>query len=328
VVIHTRARRLTGTSHARGYGRRTRLSALIRASVVTSLAALATASAAAAADPVVAAAGDIACPPSDPLFNGGAGGPNNCAQRRTSDLIAPATAVLALGDNQYNSGALSDFNASYAPSWGRFKSTTYPVPGNHEYGTSSAGGYFSYFGSRAGTKGQGWYSFDVGVWHVLAINSECDRLAGACASDGAQERWVRADLAAHTNACTLAFFHEPRFASGSAVIKNATAMAPIWNDLYNANADLVLTGHKHFYERLAPLNTTGAVDNARGLREFIVGTGGEDHSGRPAPITGSQVRENTTFGILKVGLHASGYDWRFVAEPGKTFTDSGSASCH
>jgi hypothetical protein len=290
--------------------------------------ALAGASAAAAADPVIAAAGDIACSPSDPAYNGGAGGPANCAQKRTSDLIAPADAVLALGDNQYNTGSLPNYNASFGPTWGRYKSITYPVPGNHEYGTSQAGGYFSYFGARAGTKGQGWYSFDLGTWHVLAINGECDRNGGVCASGAAEEQWVRQDLAAHPTACTLAFWHQPRFSSGSAVVKNAEAMAPIWNDLYNANADLVLVGHKHFYERFAPLNTTGAVDNARGLREIIVGTGGEDHSGKPAPRAGSIVRENLTFGILKVGLHPGSYDWRFVPEPGKTFTDSGSATCH
>jgi hypothetical protein len=300
----------------------------IVATAVAATAALVSASAAAAADPVIAAAGDIACAPSDPLFNSGLGGPDNCAQQRTSNLVGSVTAVLALGDSQYNSGSLADFNASYAKSWGRFKSTTYPVPGNHEYGTSQAGGYFSYFGSRAGTKGQGWYSFDLGTWHVLAINSECDRLGSACAAGGAQEAWVRSDLAAHPNACTLAFFHEPRFASGSAVIKNAAAMAPIWNDLYNSRADLVLTAHKHSYERFAPLNASGGVDTARGMREFVVGTGGEDRAGRPAPITGSEVRDNKTFGVLKVTLSSGGYGWNFVPEPGKTFTDSGTTSCH
>jgi hypothetical protein len=279
-------------------------------------------------NPVIAAAGDIACAPSDPLFNGGLGGPDNCAQKRTSDLIGTVNGVLALGDTQYNSGALADFNASYAKSWGRFKSITYPVPGNHEYGTSKAGGYFSYFGSRAGTAAQGWYSFDIGTWHVLAINSECDRLAGACAAGGAEEAWVKADLAATTKACTLAFWHEPRFSSGSTIVKNAAAMAPIWNDLYNRRADLVLTAHKHSYERLAPLNTTGAVDTVRGMREFVVGTGGEDRAGAPAPITGSEVRNNKTFGVLKLTLRAGHYDWNFVPEPGKTFTDSGTGDCH
>jgi calcineurin-like phosphoesterase family protein len=306
----------------------TSLPRVIRTSLVALLAAAAVPSVAAAADPVIAAAGDIACAPSDPLFNGGAGAPDNCGERRTSDLIGNVNAVLALGDEQYNSGALSDFNASYDTTWGRFKSITYPVPGNHEYGTSKAGGYFAYFGSRAGAKGQGWYSFDVGSWHILALNSECDRLTGACATGGAEEAWVKADLAATHKACTLAFFHEPRFSSGTAVVKNATAMAPIWTDLYNGRADVVLAGHKHFYERFAPLNATGAVDQVNGMRELIVGTGGEDRAGRPAGITGSEVRDNKTFGVLKVTLHAGRYDWQFVPEPGKTFTDSGSGTCH
>jgi hypothetical protein len=162
---------------------------------------------------------------------------------------------------------------------------------------------------------------------VLAINSECDRLAGACAAGGAQEKWVKADLAATHKACTLAFFHEPRFSSGVAVVKNATAMAPIWNDLYNARADVVLTAHKHFYERFAPLNASGGVDAAKGMREFIVGTGGDDHAGTPAKIAGSEVLYAKAFGILRLGLHAGSYDWRFVAEPGKTFTDSGTGTC-
>src|SRR4051794_4584812 len=245
------------------------------------LSALALASSAAAADPTIAAAGDIACAPADPLFNAGLGGPDNCAQQRTSDLIGGVDAVLALGDNQYNGGGLADFMASYDPSWGRFKAITRPVPGNHEYGTPGAAGYFDYFGDRAGTRGQGWYSFDLGAWHVLAINSECDELGDACAPGGAQEAWVRQDLAAHPTACTLAFWHEPRFASGSAPIENAAAMGPIWSALYDAGVDLALVAHKHFYERLAPLNVAGAADRAGGIRQLIVGTGGEDRAGNP-----------------------------------------------
>src|SRR3954469_1321692 len=177
---------------------------LARFPLAVSLAAaagLATAGAAAAADPTIAAAGDIACSPADPFFNGGLGGPVNCAQQRTSNLLPGANAVLALGDNQYNSGGLSDYLASYDKSWGRFKGVTFPVPGNHEYGTSGAGGYFSYFGARAGSRSKGWYSFDVGTWHIIALNSQCDRLAGACASGGAQEAWLRNDLANTHKAC-------------------------------------------------------------------------------------------------------------------------------
>jgi len=275
-----------------------------------------------AADPIVAAAGDIAC------ARGQAATATKCAQKRTSDLVPPADVVLALGDNQYSSGSYPNYTASYAPTWGLFFSITNPIPGNHEYGASGAAGYFQYFGARAGAKGKGWYSFEIGAWHVIAINSECNRLSGACRVGGAQESFVRADLAAHPNACTLAYWHEPRFSSGAAAVTHAAAMAPIWNDLYDANADLVLSAHKHAYERFAPLNKSGAVDSVRGMREIIAGTGGEDHAGGARKITGSEVRNNSTFGALKLTLHPTGYDWRFMPEPGKTFTDSGSTACH
>jgi hypothetical protein len=275
------------------------------------------------ADPIVAAAGDIACPPGRVVTA------TTCAQKRTSDLIGSVNAVLPLGDNQYNSGTLAQYSAVYRPSWGRFDALAHPVPGNHDYGTTGRTGFWDYFGARAGTPGQGWYSYDLGGWHLLAINSECDRLpAGTCAVGGAEETWVRADLAAHPNRCTLAYWHEPRFSSGSATVTNALAMAPIWNDLYDANADVVLAAHKHGYERFATLSKSGTVDTARGMREIIVGTGGEDHAGGAARITGSQVRNNATFGVLRLTLHPAGYDWRFVPEPGKTFTDSGTGTCH
>jgi acid phosphatase type 7 len=278
---------------------------------------------------VIAAAGDIACAPDDPFFFSGSGDATHCAQRRTANLVGSVDAVLPLGDEQYNSGSLTNYLAVFDKTWGAFKGKSYPVPGNHEYGQTNAGGYFSYFGSRAGTKGQGWYSFDVGGWHLIAVNSECDRLGSACASGGAQEQFVRADLAAHPASCTLAYWHEPRFSSGSAVVKNAQAMAPIWTDLYNAGVDLVLTAHKHSYERFAPLNASGQpLSNSRGMREIIIGTGGEDHAGRPAAITGSQVINNKTFGVLKVTLAAGSYSWQFVGEPGSTFSDSGSTACH
>jgi acid phosphatase type 7 len=238
--------------------------------------------------------------------------------------------VFALGDNQYQAGALEEFQAVYGPTWGRFKPITYPVPGNHEYGRANARGYFDYFGARAGPRPQGWYSFNLGSWHILAINSECHRLpAGTCAVGGAQETFVRNDLRANPRHCTLAFWHEPRFASGSVASTNEQALAPIWNDLIDiGKVDVVVVGHKHFYERLAPLGKTGAVDLTRGIRSFIVGTGGDDHSGNPAPRVGSEVRNAKTFGVIKLGLNTGGYTWRFVGEPGSTFTDSGSGTCH
>lgn len=285
---------------------------------------------AAAADPVIAAAGDIACPASDPLYLGGAGDATHCAQRRTAALIGPVDAVLPLGDNQYDSGRLSDYQTAYASSWGvpSLLPKTFPVVGNHEYGSPGAKGYFDYFNGvgaatgRAGARGQGWYSYDLGAWHVLALNSECDKIGVAvCATGGAQEAWVRADLVAHPTTCTLAYWHEPRFSSGPAAVTNANNMAPIWNDLYNAGVDVVLTGHKHFYERFAPLNAAGAVDTARGITELIVGTGGRDHAGTPAKRAGSQVLNAKTFGILKMALHPTSFDWQFVPETATGFKD-------
>ena len=280
-----------------------------------------TAPAAASADPVIYAAGDIACPP------GSATTATQCAQKRTSDLISWSNRILPLGDNQYDAGALSAYTSVYHPTWGRFDPLASPVPGNHEYGTSGAGGYFSYFGARAGTRGQGWYSYDLGAWHLLALNSECNHLSGSpCASGGAEETFVRTDLASHRNVCTLAYFHEPVFSSGSAPVANAAAMMPIWRDLYAAHVDLVLNGHKHNYQRANLLGATGAVDS-RGIRLIIVGTGGEDHSGSAALRSGFQVFDNKTFGVLSVVLHAGSYDWRFVPEPGRTFTDAGTDLC-
>jgi acid phosphatase type 7 len=299
-----------------------RLLAAAAAALALSLATAATAG----ADPVIAAAGDIACSPSDPFFFGGSGDATHCAQKRTAALIGTVDAVLPLGDNQYNSGSLSNYLSVFDKTWGAFKAKSFPVPGNHEYGTTNAGGYFSYFGSRAGPSGKGWYSFNVGTWHLIALNSECDRLGTACASGGAEEQFVRSDLAAHASKCTLAFWHEPRISSGTATVTNAAAMVPIWKDLYNAGADLVLSGHKHFYERFAPLNAS-AQPLTVGMREIIIGTGGDDHAGTPPKITGSQVLNAHTFGIAKVTLHASSYDWRFIGEPGSTFSDSGSTAC-
>jgi hypothetical protein len=298
---------------------------------------LATAGAAAAADPVLAAAGDIACAPTDPFFNSGAGGPNNCAQGRTAGIITrmspAATAVLPLGDNQYNSGALAAYRASYAPAWGRFLPATFPVVGNHEYGTAAAKGYFDYFigGGRAvGSRGQGWYSYNVGSWHLIALNSECDKIGVAvCQPGGAEEAFVRSDLAAHRSACTLAYWHEPAFSSGTAPVTNAQNMLPTWRDLYNAGVDLVLTAHKHFYERFSPLNANGQVDTTgRGMTQIITGTGGDDHAGTPPRIAGSVKLNAHTFGVTQVTLGPGRWTQRFVGEPGSTFTDSSSGTCH
>ncbi len=289
----------------------------------------------AASDPVIAAAGDIACDPANSVFNGGLGNSNACRQKYTSDLLVNAglAAVLDLGDNQYYCGGYQAFLQSYNLSWGRVKSITHPSVGNHEYLTSggtgcdstnaAAAGYFKYFGSAAGTAGQGWYSFNVGTWHIIALNSNCTD-AGGCNSSSPQGQWLKADLIAHPAACTLAFWHIPLFSSGGRAAANSQSF---WNTLYTYKATLILNGHDHIYERFAPQNASGALDQSLGIREFIVGTGGSDHTSIATIAANSELRNTATFGVLKLTLHATSYDWQFVPEAGKTFTDSGTGQC-
>jgi hypothetical protein len=241
-------------------------------------------------DPVIAAAGDIAC---DPAVNTGA--PANCDQSATAQQVIALnpTAVLTLGDNQYESNTASQYAAVFNPTWGAFKSKIKPAIGNHEYLTANASGYFGYFGSAAGDPAKGYYSYDLGAWHLISLNSECSHIGG-CSSGNPEEAWLRADLAAHPNACTLAYWHEPRFSSGQH--GNATQMTTIWNDLVAAHADVVLSGHNHDYERFPALNATG-VPTASGVQEFVVGTGGKNHYGfGTAPAFSGEVRNDTAFG--------------------------------
>jgi hypothetical protein len=282
-----------------------------------------------AADPVIAAAGDIACATTDPNYHDGNGDSSHCAQQRMADVVGRISpdAVLPLGDTLYTP-TLTQYHAAYAPSWGRFKGISWPVLGNHEYGVGGARGYFDYFGSRAGSRGKGWYSWNIGSWHMIALNSECHRIAGGCARGSEQERWLRRDLAAHTNFCTLAYWHEPRFSSGPAPPKNEEAIAPLWNALHEKHADVVLSAHKHYYERFQPLGRYGQTEPNRGIRQFIVGTGGKDRAGTPSSrANGSQVLHAHTFGVLELTLRAGSYSWRFQPEQGRSFTDSGTGSC-
>jgi hypothetical protein len=301
-----------------------------------------TAAAPAAADPVIAAAGDYGCDPSDAHYNDldGTISPNACKQKSTSDLLIGGNfnAVLALGD-QHWCGSLAEYQQAYDPTWGRVKSITHPVPGNHEYittGTSfptvgcdstnaDAAGYFSYFGSAAGTAGQGWYSFDLGAWHLIALNSNCGNVGG-CNAGSAQGKWLAADLAAHPSQCILAYWHIPLFSSGGRAAVNSL---PFWQQLYAAHADVVLDGHDHIYERFNPQDPKGAADPANGIREFLVGTGGANHTSIAAVAANSVVRDTTTFGVLALTLHPGGYSWQFEPAAGTgTFTDAGSATCH
>lgn len=272
----------------------------------------------------VAAAGDIACPPGDtprPAF---------CQQQATANLvraIAPSV-VLALGDQQYESGTLGEFQGSYEKSWGAFKEITRPVAGNHEYGDSAAAaGYFGYFGARAGPSGQGYYSFEAGAWHVIALNSNCRRVGG-CEPGSAQYRWLADDLARTHNHCVLAMWHHALFTSSFYPGEEADFMAPMWQLLDGSGADLVLTGHAHAYERFAPQTASGRLD-PDGLRQFVVGSGGEDHRSIFAPMRRPNMEAGTDadFGVLALTLSPTGYSWRFEPVQPSLFVDAGSAAC-
>jgi hypothetical protein len=273
---------------------------------------------------IVAAAGDIACEANDEDFNGGEGTDEACQQKATSDLVAEIDpdAVLALGDLQYQEG--EDFEQSYGPTWGRFKEITYPTPGNHEYLTSRAEGYFEYFGEAAGEIGKGYYSFDLGDWHVISLNGNCPA-AGGCEEGSEQEKWLRRELARSSARCTLAFWHQPRFSSG--VHGDYPVFDAFWQALYEAKADVVLNSHDHSYERFVPQNPDEERD-PEGITEFVVGTGGKNLRHFPSDKPTTAVKDNTTFGVLKLSLFPTSYEWEFVAEPGSSFTDSDSADCN
>jgi hypothetical protein len=201
---------------------------------------------------------------------------------------------------------------------------THPAPGNHDYHEAQAAGYFQYFGNAAGPIGRGYYGFALGKWHLISLNSNCSEVGG-CDEGSAQMKWLRRDLAAHRTSCTLAYWHHPRFSSGRH--GSNRSVAPLWKTLYEWGADVVLVGHDHDYERFAPLNPAGGIDGKRGIREFVVGTGGKSHYPFGSTLIGSQVRDATSFGILTLKLKPKGYDWRFVPATG-SFADHGSGRCH
>jgi acid phosphatase type 7 len=264
-------------------------------------------------DGLLLAAGDIAkCP-------GGAG----VTARLLDDL--PGT-IAALGDTVYPRGTPAEYASCYAPTWGRHKARTRPAVGNHEYGTPGASGYFGYFGAAAGEPGKGWYSYELGAWHVVVLNSNCSEVGG-CGPGSEQERWLRADLTAHPTTCSLAYWHHPRFSSGNAHGSSGVT-APFWRALRDHDAELVLGGHDHDYERFAPQNADGLADRG-GIRQFVVGTGGADlrqFEDQPAP--NSEVRFAGSFGVLSLRLETGAYEWRFVAQPGSSARDTGRQPCH
>jgi acid phosphatase type 7 len=246
---------------------------------------------------------------------------------QTAGIVAriPGT-VAALGDLAYENGSPSEFAACYDSSWGRFKARTRPAAGNHEYQTRGAAGYFGYWGDAAGRRNEGWYSYGLGDWHVIVLNSNCASVGG-CHAGSAQERWLRADLAANrSHRCTLAYWHHPRLSSGD--VGGDEQFIPFWQALYDAKADLVLVAHAHNYQRWAPVDPEGKRDDARGVRQIVVGTGGRSFHRVTPPLPGQETANDDTRGVLRLTLRASGYDWRFVGVAGGGFNDSGSTSCH
>ena len=259
-------------------------------------------------DPVLVGAGDIAsC--------------SSSGDEATANLLdGIAGTVFTAGDNAYESGSAVEFANCYYPTWGRFKTRTNPSPGNHDYNTSGATGYYGYFGTAAGDPTKGYYSYNLGAWHVIVLNSEISTSAGST-----QETWLRQDLVDNPSTCTLAYWHEPRFSSGS-THGSTSGVQPLWQALYDFHAEVIVNGHEHNYERFAPQSPTGNAD-VNGIREFVAGMGGRSHYGFGTILTNSVAHNSDTYGVLKFTLHATSYDWQFVPEAGKTYADSGTAQC-
>ena len=267
----------------------------------------------------------------------GAGDIASCSQANdsaTARLLGniPGT-IFTLGDNVYPYGSAENFRNCYAPAWGKYKKRTRPAVGNHEYydenyaSTTAAGPYFDYFGRRAGVRGEGYYSYDRGAWHIVVLNSNCDK-AGGCESDSPQGRWLRNDLANNANhQCTLAYFHRPLYSTGTNVV--GPDVKPFWDMLHDRNADLIINGHAHRYERFAPMTPSGTRSD-NGIRQIVAGTGGQPGGDEVSLADAPNLQRVKTgvFGVLRLNLRADSYAWKFVPVAGETFTDSGATSCH
>jgi hypothetical protein len=258
---------------------------------------------------VLVGAGDIADCDSD-------------AHKATAALVEGIPGfVFVAGDNAYHQGSHDQFGHCYHVSWGQFRTRTRPAPGNHEYLTPSAAGYFDYFRESAGPRGHGYYSYDIGSWHVAVLNS-----GNAVHASSPQLQWLRADLAQHPTLCSVAYWHHPRFSSGRE--GSSVALKPVWEVLYDAGVDVVVSGHDHHYERFAPQTPDGVSDPTRGIRQFIVGTGGGELFSAGPPLQNTEARQTGIHGVLKLTLHPTGYDWQFISVQGSQFSDSGSDRCH
>jgi Calcineurin-like phosphoesterase len=264
--------------------------------------------------PTLIAVGDIAT----------CGGTADEATSRLVDRIQGTIATL--GDNAYDDGSREDYARCFHPSWGRHKARMRPTPGNHEYHSRNAAPYYEYFGAAAGELGKGYYGYTVGSWQVIALNSNCGAIGG-CSASSPQGRWLRARLQANRARCTVAYWHHARFSSGDH--GNDDDVQGLWQVLYDANADVILSGHDHDYERFAPQTPSGALNRARGIRQFVVGTGGANLRPFGSDVArNSEVKNSDTHGVLVLSLRQNSYTWRFVPVAGRNFTDGGTGTCH
>jgi len=271
-----------------------------------------------------------ASPDGTPAVLVGAGDIADCHEiegaKATAALLAniPGT-IFAAGDTGCPDGTVENFTQCYDPTWGRFKDRTRPAPGNHEYHTKGALPYFQYFGAAAGEPGKAYYSYELGGWHIISLDSDCSDIGG-CGAGSREEQWLRQDLASHPSKCTVAYWHHPLFSSGQH--GNSFEMRAFWQDLYHAGATIVINGHDHDYERFAPQDPDGHLDRAKGIREFVAGTGGRHRRHFGAIIPNSEVHDADSFGVLKLTLYPDHYTWQFIPAPPATFNDSGEGTCH
>jgi hypothetical protein len=268
----------------------------------------------------VVVAADLACTP------GAEPEARDCQQEATHQVAArlQPDAVLLAGDLQYEHGTAEEFAGAFDRSWGRMRSIIHPAAGNHEYDTGRGAAYFDFFGAAAGRRDQGWYSLELGAWHVIALNSNCDEVGG-CGEGSAQLAWLRADLAEHRNRCVMAFWHHPRWSH--AEHGDHAELGPFMTALYDAGAEAVMVGHDHDYQRFEPRSPDGARDPERGIRQFVVGMGGRSLYSIDS-TEGLEAHDDDTFGVLSMTLGPDGYDWEFVPAAGGSYHDRGSAVCH